>query len=47
MLTQLTIQKFAIVKFLELELHAGMTCITGEAGTGESSRHRRPRALPG
>ena len=36
MLTQLTIQNFAIVKFLELELHAGMTCITGETGAGKS-----------
>lgn len=36
MLTQLAIQNFAIVRFLELELHAGMTCITGETGAGKS-----------
>jgi len=36
MLTQLTIQNFAIVKFLELELQGGMTCITGETGAGKS-----------
>ena len=36
MLTQLTVQNFAIVRFLELELHAGMTCITGETGAGKS-----------
>ena len=36
MLTQLTIQNFAIVRFLELDLHAGMTCITGETGAGKS-----------
>ena len=36
MLTQLTIQNFAIVRFLELDLKAGMTCITGETGAGKS-----------
>lgn len=36
MLTQLTIQNFAIVKFLELDLQSGMTCITGETGAGKS-----------
>lgn len=36
MLTQLTIHNFAIVKFLELELQAGMTSITGETGAGKS-----------
>ena len=36
MLTQLAIQNFAIVRFLELELHAGMTCIPGETGAGKS-----------
>ncbi|MGL4204690.1 MAG: DNA repair protein RecN [Aeromonadaceae bacterium] len=36
MLLQLSIQNFAIVKFLELELQAGMTCITGETGAGKS-----------
>ena len=32
MLTQLTVNNFAIVKFLELDLQPGMTCITGETG---------------
>ena len=36
MLTQLTVQNFAIVQFLELELHHGMTTITGETGAGKS-----------
>ena len=36
MLTQLTIQNFAIVKFLELDLRDGMSCITGETGAGKS-----------
>lgn len=36
MLTQLTVQHFAIVKFLELEFHQGMTTITGETGAGKS-----------
>ncbi len=36
MLLQLSIQNFAIVKFLELELQGGMTCITGETGAGKS-----------
>jgi len=36
MLTQLTIQNFAIVKFLELEFSKGMTTITGETGAGKS-----------
>ncbi|WP_372881326.1 DNA repair protein RecN [Psychromonas sp.] len=36
MLTQLTIQNFAIVQFLELEFHQGMTTITGETGAGKS-----------
>ncbi|MGL5948651.1 MAG: DNA repair protein RecN, partial [Aeromonas sp.] len=36
MLTQLTINNFAIVTFLELDLAAGMTCITGETGAGKS-----------
>ena len=37
MLSQLTIQHFAIVQFLELEFHQGMTTITGETGAGKSS----------
>ena len=36
MLTQLTIQNFALVDRLELELAAGMTAITGETGAGKS-----------
>lgn len=36
MLTQLTIQHFAIVQFLELEFKNGMTTITGETGAGKS-----------
>lgn len=36
MLTQITIQHFAIVQFLELEFHHGMTTITGETGAGKS-----------
>ena len=36
MLTQLTVQNFAIVQFLELEFHQGMTTITGETGAGKS-----------
>ncbi|MFT6984613.1 MAG: DNA repair protein RecN (Recombination protein N) [Psychromonas sp.] len=36
MLSQLTIQSFAIVQFLELEFHQGMTTITGETGAGKS-----------
>ena len=36
MLTQLTIQHFAIVQFLELEFNNGMTTITGETGAGKS-----------
>ncbi|WP_427979678.1 DNA repair protein RecN [Agarivorans sp.] len=36
MLTQLSVQNFAIVRFLELDLHAGMTTITGETGAGKS-----------
>ncbi|WP_298441256.1 DNA repair protein RecN [uncultured Ferrimonas sp.] len=36
MLSQLTVSNFAIVKFLELDFHAGMTSITGETGAGKS-----------
>lgn len=36
MLNQLTVQHFAIVKFLELDFHQGMTTITGETGAGKS-----------
>ncbi|MFM2482922.1 DNA repair protein RecN [Celerinatantimonas sp. YJH-8] len=36
MLTQLTVQNFAIVRFLELDIATGMTTITGETGAGKS-----------
>jgi DNA repair protein RecN (Recombination protein N) len=36
MLSQLTIQNFALVDQLELELQRGMTAITGETGAGKS-----------
>jgi DNA repair protein RecN (Recombination protein N) len=36
MLEQLTIQNFALVARLDLELHGGMTAITGETGAGKS-----------
>ncbi|TEW53618.1 DNA repair protein RecN [Psychromonas sp. RZ22] len=36
MLSQLTVQHFAIVKFLELDFRQGMTTITGETGAGKS-----------
>jgi len=36
MLSQLTVQHFAIVKFLELDFKEGMTTITGETGAGKS-----------
>lgn len=36
MLSQLTVQHFAIVKFLELDFNKGMTTITGETGAGKS-----------
>ncbi|WP_432467380.1 DNA repair protein RecN [Agarivorans sp. Z349TD_8] len=36
MLTQLSVQNFAIVRFLELDLSRGMTTITGETGAGKS-----------
>src|SRR6187431_2990031 len=36
MLIQLTIQNFALVEQLDLDLHAGMTAITGETGAGKS-----------
>lgn len=36
MLTQLTIQNFAIVRFLELDINNGLTTITGETGAGKS-----------
>lgn len=36
MLNQLTVQHFAIVKFLELDFRRGMTTITGETGAGKS-----------
>jgi len=34
MLTQLTINNFAIVRHLNLELSEGMSVITGETGAG-------------
>lgn len=36
MLTHLTISDFAIVKSLDIDLHNGMTTITGETGAGKS-----------
>ncbi len=36
MLSQLSINNFAIVRFLELDFKAGMTSITGETGAGKS-----------
>ena len=36
MLLNLTIQNFAIVRFLDIEWHSGMTTITGETGAGKS-----------
>ena len=36
MLCQLSINNFAIVRFLELDFHNGMTSITGETGAGKS-----------
>lgn len=36
MLIQLTIQNYAIVEHLDLELKAGMSCVTGETGAGKS-----------
>lgn len=36
MLTQLTIRNYAIVESLELELHKGMTVVSGETGAGKS-----------
>ena len=36
MLSLLTISNFALVDHLELELHGGMTAITGETGAGKS-----------
>jgi DNA repair protein RecN (Recombination protein N) len=36
MLCQLSINNFAIVRFLELDFKAGMTTITGETGAGKS-----------
>ncbi len=36
MLTQLSIQNFAIVDHLDIELQTGMTAITGETGAGKS-----------
>lgn len=36
MLTQLSISNFAIVDQLDLDIHCGMTVITGETGAGKS-----------
>ncbi|HBO39509.1 MAG TPA: DNA repair protein RecN, partial [Pasteurellaceae bacterium] len=36
MLTQLTINNFAIVRHLDIELSEGMSVITGETGAGKS-----------
>ena len=36
MLIQLTIQNFALVEQLDIDLHEGMTAITGETGAGKS-----------
>ncbi|MGG8980345.1 AAA family ATPase, partial [Escherichia coli] len=36
MLAQLTTSNFAIVRELEIDLHSGMTVITGETGAGKS-----------
>ncbi len=36
MLTHLSIQNFAVVKSLHVELHGGLTAITGETGAGKS-----------
>jgi len=36
MLTNLSIQDYAVVDQLEVDLDAGMTCITGETGAGKS-----------
>ncbi|GAB3097717.1 DNA repair protein RecN [Aestuariicella hydrocarbonica] len=36
MLTHLSVQNFTLVDLLELELHRGMTAITGETGAGKS-----------
>ena len=36
MLINLAIQDYAVVDHLEIDLHSGMTCITGETGAGKS-----------
>ena len=36
MLINLAIQDYAVVDQLDIDLHAGMTCITGETGAGKS-----------
>ena len=36
MLINLSIQDYAVVDQLEVDLAAGMTCITGETGAGKS-----------
>ena len=37
MLTDLSIRDYAIVQRLDIELHTGMTCVTGETGAGKSA----------
>ena len=36
MLVHLSVRYFAIVERLDLDLHAGMTVLTGETGAGKS-----------
>ena len=36
MLTDLSIRDYAIAQRLDIELHSGMTCVTGETGAGKS-----------
>ena len=36
MLVHLSIHQFALVDHLELEIHSGMSVITGETGAGKS-----------
>ena len=36
MLTYIQIRDFAIIDALEVELHSGMTALTGETGAGKS-----------
>ncbi|MBL4776022.1 MAG: DNA repair protein RecN [Mariprofundus sp.] len=36
MLTSLTVKQFALIEYVHVELHAGMTVFTGETGAGKS-----------